>query len=46
MTIVVGRLRPDPVLGWKFLVTGSNTVRGAAGGSILTAELAVASGLA
>jgi aspartate-semialdehyde dehydrogenase len=46
MAIVVGRLRPDPILGWKFLVTGSNTVRGAAGGSILTAELAVASGLA
>jgi aspartate-semialdehyde dehydrogenase len=46
MAIVMGRLRPDPVLGWRFLVTGSNTVRGAAGGSILTAELAVASGLA
>jgi len=46
MTVVVGRLRPDPVLGWKFLVAGSNTVRGAAGGTILAAELAVSQGLA
>lgn len=42
MSVTVGRLRPDPLLGWKFLVTGSNTVRGAAGGSILNAELAAA----
>lgn len=46
MSVTVGRLRRDPVLGWKFLVSGSNTIRGAAGGAILTAELAVASGLA
>lgn len=46
MVVVAGRLRPDAVLGWKFLLTGSNTVRGAAGGSILTAELAVALGVA
>lgn len=45
MTVAVGRLRPDPILGWKFVVAGSNTVRGAAGGSILAAELALASGL-
>lgn len=46
MTIVIGRLRSDPVLGWKFLVTGSNTIRGAAGGTILAAELAVSWNLA
>lgn len=45
MAVAVGRLRADPVVGWKFVVVGSNTVRGAAGGSILAAELALASGL-
>ncbi len=44
MSVTVGRLRPDPLLGWKFLVTGSNTIRGAAGASLLSAELAVAKG--
>lgn len=44
MTVSVGRLRPDPIPGWKFVALGSNTVRGAAGGSILTAELAAAKG--
>ncbi len=46
MVVSVGRLRADPVLGWKFVVTGSNSVRGAAGGTILAAELAIARGLA
>lgn len=45
MTLTIGRLRPDPHLGWKFVITGSNTVRGAAGGAILNAELAAARGL-
>ncbi len=45
MSVTVGRVREDPVLGWKFLVTGSNTIRGAAGASILNAELAIADGL-
>ncbi len=40
MSVTVGRLRPDPLFDWKFLVTGSNTVRGAAGASILNAGLA------
>lgn len=39
MQVVVGRVREDPVLDMKFVATGHNTVRGAAGGSILNAEL-------
>ncbi|MCA1813207.1 MAG: aspartate-semialdehyde dehydrogenase [Halobacteriales archaeon] len=45
MAVSVGRLRPDPILGWKFFCSGSNTVRGAAGASILNAELFLAKGL-
>jgi aspartate-semialdehyde dehydrogenase len=46
MAAVVGRLRPCPVIGgWKFLALAHNTVRGAAGCSILNAELLVAEGL-
>ncbi|MEX1020397.1 MAG: aspartate-semialdehyde dehydrogenase [Litorilinea sp.] len=44
MATVVGRLRPDPLLHYKFLVLGHNTIRGAAGGSLLNAELLVAQG--
>lgn len=44
MATVVGRLRPDPLFDWKFLVLGHNTIRGAAGGSLLNAELLVAQG--
>ncbi len=44
MASVVGRLRPDPILDWKFVVLGHNTIRGAAGASILNAELALAEG--
>ncbi len=36
---VLGRLRPCPLLGWKFNALGHNTVLGAAGCSILNAEL-------
>jgi aspartate-semialdehyde dehydrogenase len=39
MSSVVGRVRPCPLLGIKFVVLGHNTVRGAAGASILNAEL-------
>jgi len=42
MTISVGRLRPCPVLGYKFFALGHNTVRGAAGAAVLNAELMVA----
>lgn len=44
MVTTIGRLRPDPILDFKFMVLGHNTIRGAAGGSILNAELLVAQG--
>jgi aspartate-semialdehyde dehydrogenase len=44
MATVVGRLRPDPLLQYKFIALGHNTIRGAAGGSLLNAELLVAQG--
>jgi aspartate-semialdehyde dehydrogenase len=44
MSVHVGRLRACPVLGVKFALLGHNTERGAAGGSILNAELAHAKG--
>ena len=37
--ITVGRLRKDPILDWKFVALSHNTIRGAAGGAVLTAEL-------
>jgi len=37
--VTIGRLRPDPVFDWKFVALSHNTVRGAAGGAVLTAEL-------
>ncbi len=45
MATLIGRIRPCPVLGWKFTVLGHNTVRGAAGASILNAEFLRAEGL-
>ncbi len=39
MAISVGRLRKDPVLDWKFVALSHNTIRGAAGGAVLIAEL-------
>jgi aspartate-semialdehyde dehydrogenase len=44
MASVVGRIRECPVLDYKFLVLGHNTVRGAAGAAILNAELMKAKG--
>lgn len=44
MAAVIGRLRPCPLLGWKFVLLSHNTLRGAAGGALLAAELAVARG--
>jgi len=44
MATVTGRLRPDPLFDYKFVVLGHNTIRGAAGGSLLNAELIVAQG--
>lgn len=45
MTATVGRLRPCPVLGWRFVVLSHNTLRGAAGGAVLLGEEAVRRGL-
>lgn len=45
MAVTVGRLRPCPLFGWKMVVLSHNTLRGAAGGALLLAELAVAKGL-
>ena len=39
MAITVGRLREDTVFHYKFLCLSHNTLRGAAGGALLTAEL-------
>ncbi|MBD3187563.1 aspartate-semialdehyde dehydrogenase [Candidatus Bathyarchaeota archaeon] len=39
MAITVGRLREDNVFDYKFVALSHNTVRGAAGGGILNAEL-------
>jgi aspartate-semialdehyde dehydrogenase len=39
MSATVGRLRPCGVLDWKFTVLSHNTIRGAAGATILNAEL-------
>jgi aspartate-semialdehyde dehydrogenase len=46
MSIVVGRIRKDPIMTIKYMCLGHNTIRGAAGGGILSAELMVAKGLA
>ncbi|MBI3522354.1 MAG: aspartate-semialdehyde dehydrogenase [Chloroflexi bacterium] len=44
MASTVGRVREDAVLGLKFVVLGHNTIRGAAGASVLNAELLLAEG--
>ena len=44
MTVCVGRVRACPVLSHKFVALGHNTIRGAAGASILNAELMKAEG--
>ena len=44
MTVTVGRVRPCPVLGIKFVAMGHNTIRGAAGAALLNAELMLADG--
>jgi len=45
MPVHVGRIRTCPLLGIKFSLLGHNTHRGAAGASVLNAELAEAKGL-
>ncbi len=45
MATTVGRLRPCPLLDYRLVALSHNTLRGAAGGAVLLAELAVARGL-
>ncbi len=40
--VSVGRLREDSIFDWKFVGLSHNTVRGAAGGAVLCAELLTA----
>lgn len=44
MSVVVGRVRKDPLLDVKLVAMGHNIIRGAAGASILNAELLVDGG--
>lgn len=44
MAVSIGRLRNCPLLDYKFTVVSHNTIRGAAGGAILCAELLVRKG--
>lgn len=45
MASIVGRVRDCPLLGTKFVLLGHNTIRGAAGASVLNAELFKLEGL-
>jgi len=42
MATIVGRIRPCTIFDCRFVILGHNTIRGAAGASILNAELMVA----
>ena len=44
MGVTLGRLRPDSEYDWQFIALAHNTLRGAAGGAVLTAELLVERG--
>jgi aspartate-semialdehyde dehydrogenase len=46
MSVVVGRIREDPIMTAKYICLGHNTIRGAAGAGILSAELMVTKGIA
>jgi aspartate-semialdehyde dehydrogenase len=45
MSVSVGRVRPCPIFDIRLVTVVHNTVRGAAGGSVLNAELLYAKGL-
>ena len=45
MAVSIGRLRPCPILDWKFTILSHNTIRGAAGCALLIAELMVKKGM-
>ena len=44
MAVSIGRLRPDSQYDYKFVCLSHNTLRGAAGGAVLMAELLTAKG--
>jgi aspartate-semialdehyde dehydrogenase len=44
MGVSIGRLRPDVIFDYRFVCLSHNTLRGAAGGAVLTAELLAAEG--
>jgi aspartate-semialdehyde dehydrogenase len=44
MGVSIGRLRDDPIYDYKFVSLSHNTLRGAAGGAVLMAELLCAEG--
>jgi aspartate-semialdehyde dehydrogenase len=44
MAVTIGRLRPDALFDYRFVCLSHNTIRGAAGGAVLTAELLTAEG--
>lgn len=44
MAVAIGRLREDPIFDLKFIALSHNTIRGAAGGAVLIAELLHAQG--
>src|SRR5512133_3130326 len=44
MGVAIGRLRPDVLFDYRFVSLSHNTVRGAAGGAVLTAEMLTADG--
>jgi aspartate-semialdehyde dehydrogenase len=45
MAVFIGRLRQCPVLHYKFIALGHNTIRGAAGAAVLNAELMYTEGM-
>ena len=44
MGVSMGRLREDTIFDYKFVGLSHNTIRGAAGGAVLCAELLTAKG--
>ncbi|NLE04227.1 MAG: aspartate-semialdehyde dehydrogenase [Crenarchaeota archaeon] len=45
MSVTVGRIRKDPIMTFKYMCLGHNTIRGGSGAGILSAELATVKGL-
>jgi aspartate-semialdehyde dehydrogenase len=45
MSAVIGRVRECPLLDLRLVALSHNTIRGAAGGALLNAELLVSAGI-